>query len=339
MESATLSCPQCQVALRIRDRALIGRTFDCPECRQPLTLVDGSDAGLAVKRVERLPQPATSKPSDARAPVATKPSLRTERPSTAPSRMFWEVRGNQLARFAKRCSSKLAVFRDPLVMVWTSAFAFAIVMLLVLKPWSGGAASTRPVSNDKPVVVVPEGPGPPLPAPEKVDRPAENKPQAAIAPPEDAAPQLQLPPAPKQPSDERGIARNPVEAVRPADAVAVPAPPAAPVPALDPKAALDQPIARYDQTVAVALSDLLLELEELAAIPIHYDATRIDGLPERLQKRISFTIESTTVGEILRTALKQAELDYDVRPDGIHLRPSADAKVPKDDKGDQKPAE
>jgi hypothetical protein len=63
----------------------------------------------------------------------------------------------------------------------------------------------------------------------------------------------------------------------------------------------------------------------MAAIPIHYDANGIDGLPDRLKKRVSFKADRTTVGEILRIALKQADMDYDVRPDGIHLRPLSGA--------------
>ncbi|MGE3315839.1 MAG: hypothetical protein AB7O26_12065, partial [Planctomycetaceae bacterium] len=78
-------------------------------------------------------------------------------------------------------------------------------------------------------------------------------------------------------------------------------------------------------------------LEVLAAIPIHYDAARIEALPARLQKPISFSVDRTTVGEVLRTALNQAELDYDVRPDGIHLRALSEANSSEADEKSEAP--
>lgn len=49
MPNALLTCPHCSTRLRVRDRIHVGRPLPCPECRQPLLVVETPD-GLSVTR-------------------------------------------------------------------------------------------------------------------------------------------------------------------------------------------------------------------------------------------------------------------------------------------------
>lgn len=213
-------------------------------------------------------------------------------------------------------ATRLEVFKDPLVMVWTAAIAFATVMLFLLEPWADNTARPR-ADNDGMLTVANDSldSAPSDNAPESPNRVAETIREPVVA----------LQPAIKPTAAERieSIDRLPIEVARPdlpaADEPTVPAVP----PRIDVEAALNQPIVRFELATAAPLRDLLLELEELAAVPIHYDPEKVAGLDERLRKPVSIKVENTTVGEILRSLLRQAELEIDIEHDGIHLRSTA----------------
>jgi hypothetical protein len=324
MDRSGLECPHCHVPLRVKDRGLVGHTFPCPDCGRPLRVMDGGESGLQLQAVP--PQTHTaSDPAVKQVTKATsqKVSAKKRTPQPEPSESETHGRGKQLARrAAELAATLLAFFREPLVLVWSSAILFAIVMLFLLAPWGGSTPVRRAESQRVPVAgaEVPGNVNGPNAA--RVQRP----PVEAVRP--ELPPQIAEPVAQAEPAPNDAIERAPVEAARPAGIVVADVQPPPQGVRLDVKTALNQPIVRYEQTLAVPLGDLLLELEEMAAVPIFYDAERVAGLEGRLQKRVSFKAEQTTVGEILRLALKQAEMDFEVRQDGIHLRLQSDAAQP-----------
>jgi hypothetical protein len=63
-------CPRCQGRLRLRDRALIGTTWNCPECRAPLEIRDAGQGGLVATLAAETPQPGPPQKSGIRARTA-----------------------------------------------------------------------------------------------------------------------------------------------------------------------------------------------------------------------------------------------------------------------------
>ena len=138
-------------------------------------------------------------------------------------------------------------------------------------------------------------------------------------------PETDGPPVIAKPAEDAVVAARPhgaVIAARPAGSETQPVEALIPErpPVLDVAAALRQPIRRYEVAPAVPLGTLLPEIEELAAVPIHADARQIPGLADLLAKPVAVQLKETTVGAILRELVRQVGLDYEIQPDGVHLR-------------------
>lgn len=101
-----------------------------------------------------------------------------------------------------------------------------------------------------------------------------------------------------------------------------PEPPAPPQP-VDVAAALKQPIRRFEQVRSVPFRELLLQMEELAGVPIRFDEQQITDIDKRFEEPVSVILEQTTVGEILQAVVEQVGLAYDIEATGIRLRPQA----------------
>lgn len=82
--------------------------------------------------------------------------------------------------------------------------------------------------------------------------------------------------------------------------------------------ALAQKIAEFRQTDPVPLRSLLRLIEEMAAVPIHYDELAPESVPQ-LDKPVKVTLGQTTVGGILQAVLQTAELTFDPRPAGVFV--------------------
>jgi hypothetical protein len=94
-------------------------------------------------------------------------------------------------------------------------------------------------------------------------------------------------------------------------------------PPVDVSAGLAQHIVRFEQTKPVPLQDVLNFLEELLGVSIRGDKHEIADLDDLLQTPITVQLENTTVREILKEVLAKASLEFEVKPDGIHLHKSA----------------
>jgi len=307
----------------VRDRELIGAQLACPDCGRPIRVVEGKNARLAIE-----PVGSVEAPSAQTAPASAPRRSGASASGAREAGLSWTLRlRHGAARGVKRLGPGGAVLdrlRDPLVLVWGSAILFALVMLAVAWPRTradveGEEGALAGVATEQPRAA----------AEDERDESADTPPPQRPEPPVDAAEQ-----------DERAAAANLAEGstnddsapppVRPpavAERPAVPRrlPVAAEVPdvtaLLNVMAALDQPIQRFEQAKPVPLRELLLELEEMAAVPIHADPEQIPELAARLERRVTVQLENTTVGEILRAAVKNAGLTYEKKSDGVHLVP------------------
>jgi len=323
MPSHSLACPWCSTPLRVKDRALVGRVFHCPDCRASIQVVDAGTEGLSIRRAGL----AATEEASTKVRAPSRETKAARRPQAeSPSGKDREI----AARFhaGKRQWSSIAakgvhwvgMLRDPLVLSWTVAGVFTLVMLFVIKPWGRGAPAVSKVTLSSPDTSIVEQSKPPVPA--------DNMPPpvgAVLLPPENVETEPIVPPLveerERRPAVVAARPQLPVVAMQPVsiELEASPGTSTKP-PEVDVAALLEQPIRRYELTKAVPLSDLLPELKELAAVPIHADVAANPGLADHLARRVSLQLDDTTVGEILRAFAEQAGLDLEIQPDGVHLR-------------------
>ncbi|MFQ5732141.1 MAG: DUF1559 domain-containing protein [Planctomycetaceae bacterium] len=116
------------------------------------------------------------------------------------------------------------------------------------------------------------------------------------------SPKKQPPPVvvvPKKKQPPIVVARPPVAAVKPLD-----------VPRIDVAAALAQRILRFEHTRRKPLTELLIEVQEMAGVPFHVDPNLRDGDSSPLNRPVVAKFERVSVGEILKGLLSQAGLTY-----------------------------
>lgn len=109
---------------------------------------------------------------------------------------------------------------------------------------------------------------------------------------------------------------KPDEPIKPL--VQAPAPPPEPQ-KVDVKAALSQKIVSFRQSKPVSFATLLLQVEEMAGVPIRHGKNKVR--PEILRKEVSVSLTNTTVGAILDALVERVGLAYEMQDTGILLIP------------------
>lgn len=290
MSIVQFQCPSCQAPLRLQNRALfVGRTFDCPDCRESLLIEADGTTGVRAKPLPRVDRPAQNNSKAG----TTRLLPRSE----------WH-----------------ALSRRPAVLGWIVAAVCAVILLIVVKPGRDRALPEsapplkevaqpiKPSSDSKPAI---ENPGE-----AKSEAAAELEPVAPEIDSPKVIAKLELPPLPEPPAvvEPAPVAEKPpAEEPKPA-APAVLSPEAV-------EAKLAQKIARFDQSKPVPFVKVLDTIEELAGVPIVWDLDRVDD--EQLQKPVTLQLKQTTAGAILDTLLKQVRLERRTIEGRIELHPSA----------------
>ena len=95
-------------------------------------------------------------------------------------------------------------------------------------------------------------------------------------------------------------------------------PPPVPKPHVNVKAALEQRILRFAQIQPSPFSQLLMQVEEMAGVPIRYDKKEIDSTI--LAKPLTLALTDTTVGDILQAIVHRVGLVHEIKNDGIQIR-------------------
>lgn len=300
------SCPDCGTTLRIRDRTFVGRQVSCPECRIALVIELGHDDILSARK---LPNGNPSK-----SPLPLKSVVTNDGPA-APT---W-VDG--LRR----------LISSPLVLAWALALAMTtLAVVAMLRPavrFRSPGSSVRPQDADR-SPAVPEtiraehdaAQHPSLELPSPSDPPADATTPANVSEP------LSVSLTDAQQTDMESVVK-PVEtiAVKPFPSVS---PVPRPLPKIDFDAVLKQRLLSFDQAKPVSRRELIELMEEMLGVPIRYD---VDELGEKnLDKLVTFKMENTTVGGILKSILDSADWEF-VTEDAqirVKLKPS-DRSPPK----------
>lgn len=358
MSVVRFSCPQCHAPLRLQNRALfVGRTFDCPDCGSQLLIeADGSHAvkaSVSVRLSEKREGEAPAEPKlrEKYGLVGTSSSrssphrVASESHGTIKTNAAWQPtqrrdadviakRGLRRA-FTSRQTAWVTLVRQPVVLGWGTAAAFALVLLFAIR--SGheptvpptAASAGEPETSEKPPVDAAETLSPPTTVTVS-EVPATAEPKANASPPLEKIPAT----APQEPLvANNAVTRNTNGQApqNPAVIAKLPPPPAPEEPEVPPAAdklapdviatRLQQRIVRFEQAKPVPFVKLLDTLEDLVGVPIVWDLDTVDDT--QLQKPVQLKLEMTTVGDILDAVLQQVGLKRHIIDGKIELRLSA----------------
>ncbi len=294
MSVVQFSCPSCQAPLRLQNRALfVGRTFDCPDCRESLLIEADGSTGVKAK-----PQPATRPPTRS---VGKGVPNSNGAVTSPPLPSAWD-----------------RLSRQPAVLGWIVAAVFAVILLIVVKPGRDRALteSDPPTKEDSPPTESTSDNKPAIEKPDKVNPEAVAELELVV--PEIDSPKvvakLEQPPLPEPPA----VAEPAPATEKPPEEAPKPVVPAV-LSAEAVEAKLQQKIVRFDQPKPVPFIKVLDTVEELAGVPIVWDLDHVDD--EQLQKPVTLQLKQTTVGEILDTLLKQVSLERRTVEGRIELHP------------------
>ena len=319
MSVVHFQCPSCQAPLRLENRALfVGRTFDCPDCRETLLIEADGSTGVKAKLS---PKPARR---------ANEGSDATNRADPALARRASVTTHSKVADLGVSLQARPSIWdrwsRRPAVLGWIVAALFAVILFVAVRPSRESESSNTDLS----IIAEPDSQtsaSKDAPATEANQQsklvaeavPALNDENELKA---NAPPNLPVPPPPADATIDPPLDGQPKpEPVRANDKPPDEPPKPAPLTPEEVEAKLQQKIARFDQTKPVAFVKVLDTIEELAGVPIVWDLERVDE--KHLQKSVTLSLKQTTVAEILDTLLKQVGLERRTIEGKIELRPAA----------------
>lgn len=84
-------------------------------------------------------------------------------------------------------------------------------------------------------------------------------------------------------------------------------------------ATLSQPLLRFEQTEPIPLRQMLRQLEGLTGARMVIDDEQRPRVEPKLNTPVKLKLQRTTVGDVLRSTLRQAGLSFRIEADAIHL--------------------
>lgn len=284
------SCPECGTILRIRDRTFVGRRVNCPECKTALRIETAYEDGSYLTR-----KLAKSELVYSPTPIPSNGGKPDKIAVPAPVRSF----------VSKWINS-------PLTAAWLLAIAvIALIAVLTLSP------------------KIRRAPARPSPAPVESPHSTEPKPTPDIATQDDgqavARPdEVSL----VRPADDGTIT---ISALEPANTVGplpwppvsvlanhepkIPKPPEPPK--VDVRKQMEFPLTNYKQSKPISRRELLGTLQEILHAPIHYDTDELSAVG--LDSTVTFDLENTTVGNVIKTVADGANWEMTIEDSGIRL--------------------
>ena len=299
--SGRVSCPECGTILRVRDRSFVGRKVNCPECQ----------TGLRVELVEREGSLTVRRLADAESESSKRGSadqkkIRSDsKTSTVPTR----------SAIGRMMNSRLTV--ACLLTLGAISF-FAVLMFNPRIRVNAIRPSPIPRESDS-IVTAEDQPKPviqhaieqiePQPSVEVPNH--DNDPVSVVEPDEDNRKTLDS--SPSDPSDEK---ETPSEAEVPIRRLPE---------KIDVEGKMAQKIVAYKQP-AVSRRDLIEALQEQLGVPIRFDRDELG--PEKLDEKVAFELENTTIGDILRFVAERAGWQVVIEDTGIRLSLKSEAAHP-----------
>jgi hypothetical protein len=288
MPHPSLPCPYCSAPLRIKNRTLIGKRLACPDCGNPVLVASAGPREISLQKIQSISRSRTAR-------------KKTQGKRKKPDRL----------------SRWLSVLQSPVGIAWSVAGLLAVMLLIAA--WPFGTTTSKNRSSIQKI---------------KEDSTTENSAQEKLATENEknrTVGESNLENIARQPNasddvvDLKNIFPPPVAAEKPVSLIEADQerklesithrnPVAATIPpeTIDITAALSQPILRYQQKKGVPLRKLLTDVEEMAGVPIRYNASERGDGSRLLDKPVALQLEMTTVGEILKTLLKQVHLEYEL---------------------------
>ena len=287
------TCPECGTILRVRDRSFVGRRVGCPECKVALRITTEDEHGdFVVRRLT--PDEVAS--------------------SAHPGRISVDRVKDKVHLTTRSFLGRL--IESPLTAAWLIAIAISsLIAVLALAPKYRFKA--RPASS----LITPDDPVPAISKPDLLSiSPTELPDAAAEITPEPTIREndVELPPVTAlEPTNLDGplpwppVAMEEGRKERSAEVVAPPA-------KIDRRKNLELELVSYKQSKPVSRRDLIEALQEHLGAKIRYDNNDL-GIAE-LDKAITFELENTTVGAVLKKVTDSAGWRIVVEENGLLLR-------------------
>ena len=287
------SCPECGTILRVRDRSYVGRKVSCPECQTALCVVSETDHGDFV--VRRL------KPEER--------SSRTDSKPVAPPSEKIPQNSQPTQSLMKR------LLESPLTAAWLLAIAISsLVAVMALTPkYRFAKAPAKPPTEGAGQLVDPS-PEPEIP-PDQQEMASQDTVEV------------------QPPTNLNDLASEPVTALEPVNLdgrIPPPSPPAVmemtpelnveatPIPTrIDVETKMKQELVSYKQVKPVSRRDLIEALREHLGASIQYDSKELGD--RELDKTITFEVENTTIGDLIKKVADGAGWEIQIEENGIRL--------------------
>lgn len=303
MAVAQHTCPLCNAALRVRTPVRDGESFSCPDCSQDLRFRTGPGETEVV---------AGQQPRDLKISRHTDPSRRsrlvawgfstvllivlavylaggTADDAASPGGSVSQSSGNDATRGNEKTPTPDA-------------------------PTTDTAAPQQPANE---IVAAEVGESPGTPDPDAGSDSAE--PGSTPAKPTDSALAEQAtdidPAAPVEPSLTEPSTTEPAVTQPPIDPVAAERAAKEQQAIARVREKLDAKLLSYQTPGPVPLGGFLDEVSRLAGTWIN-----TSSVPDTLDKTVSVSLEETTVLEVLEEGLRQSQLHFEIRANGIHLQ-------------------
>jgi hypothetical protein len=272
----------------MRERRLVGSTFPCPACHEPLVLMGLEADGPILQRVSALSSTEGAKP-------------REDMPSARQS-----------------LALSLPTITSPLVVTWGLSGLVAVVIVALL--WREQQLRPSPVVQQ----FVDHDAEPAVSARDAVEPPAESdvaaeaaQPIIAASAPADTPPAADGAAPPESPA-EGTVLDEPYEP--PVSALAVvAAPPPLPL-RRDHRVLLSQRLVSFQQVQPVSRRALLQTIEDLLDRPVQVDDDVPREVAARLDATVTIALENATVEELLQSILKDTGIEYTCTADAVLLQ-------------------
>ncbi len=307
MDPFHFACPHCSSPLRVREKLLVGRQVECPECGEPLVIVERAGQLAA--------EPAAREVVTGRAVAAGLGHRREERWSEPAS-----VEGHRHQTFFRRPSWAIAT--------GIAAILAAASIALLLFSRANDTDTTGDGALDREVQRAGDEHDPGSGEVQNAGSLDRSGDDANLAESRDRLPFVaddDMLPADTErtgDADSSRVAASDDGAAGFDDDDQPLDPEFAPEPAtsrkIDLALSLKQPIVRFDQPRSKPLEEVLASVAEMAGTRITFDRDELGPAAARLSEPMALRQDDTTVGEILTGLLRPAGLAW--RIEGDHLR-------------------
>ena len=130
MQATSFPCPHCSVTLRLKQRKVVGKQIDCPDCSQPVLIVADGRYEVSARCVAVNPEQQTTRTVGDRSAVTTKTPDRIRQ--LRMSAVSPETVSSEILPPIQRC---VVAMKSPAGVAWSVAAICIISLIMTLYPF------------------------------------------------------------------------------------------------------------------------------------------------------------------------------------------------------------